>query len=99
MSLYAVQYTYSDDTAQVDAHRPEHREFLGRLAGEGVLVLSGPYVDEGSPGALLVLAADSAEAVRERLAEDPFQQRGLVVDARVREWNVIMGSRHRVLVG
>ena len=96
MSIFAVHYTYSDDTAARDEHRPAHREFLSALAEEGVVVLSGPYaaVDEAPDAALLLLRGESAAELVELLREDPFQQQGLVEQVAVREWTPVLGAWH-----
>lgn len=91
MSLYAVRYRYSDDTAGRDEHRPAHRDFLGGLAEEGVVVATGPLSDEPAE-ALLLLEGESAEQVRDLLLEDPFAQQGLIDAVEVREWDVVIGS-------
>lgn len=91
MSLYAVRYVYSDDTAGRDEHRPAHREFLGGLAQEGVVVASGPLLD-GAAEALLLLEGESAESVRDLLSQDPFAQQGMLDSVEVREWDVVIGS-------
>lgn len=94
MSLFAVHYTYSDDTAARDEHRPAHREFLAGLAHDGVLLISGPYADvaEAPDAALLILRGDSAAELVELLREDPFQQQGLVEQVAVREWTPVLGA-------
>ncbi|MGB3184407.1 MAG: YciI family protein [Ornithinimicrobium sp.] len=92
MTMYAVIYTYSDDTESRDEHRPAHREFLGDLAVDGTLLLSGPFPDAEPAGALLLLSAASADEVRELLREDPLQQQGLVALCDVREWTPVRGS-------
>jgi len=92
MSLYAVVYTYSDDSAGRDEHRPAHRTFLGGLADEGVVAASGPLRGDGPDRALILLERDSAEAARELLREDPFAQQGLIDSVDVREWDVVIGS-------
>lgn len=94
MSLFAVHYSYSDDTAARDEHRPAHRDFLAGLASEGVVLLSGPYaaVEEAPDAALLVLRGDSAAELVELLREDPFQQQGLVEQVAVREWTPVLGA-------
>lgn len=96
MSVFAVHYSYSDDTAARDEHRPAHREFLGRLAQEGVVLLSGPYaaVEEAPDAALIVCSGESAAELVELLREDPFQQQGLVEQVAVREWTPILGAWH-----
>lgn len=90
MTTYAIQYTYGDDAALADAHRPEHREFLRSLHERGPLLLSGPL--GGRPGGLLVLEAESEEAALELLAEDPFLREGVIVEREAREWNVVIGE-------
>ncbi|SOC56647.1 YciI family protein [Ornithinimicrobium cerasi] len=94
MSLYAVHYSYSDDTAARDEHRTAHREFLATLAADGVVMISGPYaaVDEAPDAALLVLRGDNAAELAELLREDPFQQQGLVEQVAVREWTPVLGA-------
>lgn len=91
MSLYAVRYHYSDDTAGRDEHRPAHREFLSGLAEEGVVVASGPLLD-GAAEALLLLEGESPEQIRELLRDDPFAQQGIIESVEVREWDVVIGS-------
>ena len=91
MPLYAVEYTYSDDASARDEHRPAHREFLGALAQEGTVRLSGPL--EGEPAAALIaIEGDSVESVRQLLGEDPFQQQGLVTAVTVRAWTPVLGD-------
>jgi uncharacterized protein YciI len=91
MPLYAVEYTYSDDASARDEHRRAHREFLGSLAREGTVRLSGPV--EGEPAAaLIVIEGDSVESVRQLLGEDPFQQQGLVTAVTVRAWTPVLGA-------
>jgi hypothetical protein len=96
MSLFAVHYSYSDDTTARDEHRPAHREFLSALAGDGVVLLSGPYaaVDEAPDAALILVRGESAAEIVELLREDPFQQQGLVEQVAVREWSPIIGQWH-----
>lgn len=91
MTLYAVRYDYSEQSAARDENRAAHRAFLGSLAAEGALKLSGPLA--GAPdGALIVLEASDEEAVRMLLLDDPFQQQGLVEHVDVREWTPVLGS-------
>lgn len=99
MSLFAVNYTYADDPEQLDANRADHRTFLGKLADEGVVVLSGPLAPGvGVPdAALLILKAESPEEILEILAEDPFQKLNLVEAVEVRGWNPVLGSLHPAL--
>ncbi len=91
MTTYAVRYTYSDDTAGRDEHRPAHRDFLADLGADGTLLLSGPFPEADPAGALLLLEAKSAEEVRELLRDDPLQQQGLVEHVEVHEWTPVRG--------
>ena len=87
MAIFAVSYRYSDDVAARDTHRPEHREFLAQCEG---LLLSGPLSDPA--GALLLVAADSAEQVEQRLDGDPFRREGVIVERVVRSYDPVLGS-------
>ncbi|WP_232547659.1 YciI family protein [Propioniciclava soli] len=92
MSLYAVTYTYVDDAAALDEIRPRHREFLGGLAAEGIILLSGPTQGDGPFDALILLRAGSADDAAAALAHDPFQQAGLVSEITVSSWNAVLGA-------
>ncbi|MGB3827896.1 MAG: YciI family protein [Ornithinimicrobium sp.] len=91
MTTYAVRYTYSEDTAGRDEHRPAHRDFLGDLATDGALLLSGPFPEADPAGALLLLEAKNSDEVRELLREDPLQQQGLVEHVEILEWTPVRG--------
>lgn len=88
MAYFAVHYTYSSDTDELDRIRPEHRAFLGSLEQ---LVASGPYVGTQPGRALLLFRADSAEDVEQLLDGDPFRKAGLVADREVFPWNPVIG--------
>lgn len=90
MAHFAVQYTYSDDAAELDRIRPQHRAFLAMLT-EGPLLASGPFVAAEQPSALLILRAESAEEVAATLDEDPFWAAGLIAERDIREWNPLIG--------
>lgn len=96
MTIFAVHYSYSDDTAARDEHRPAHRKFLGDLAADGVVLLSGPYasIEEAPDAALILCAGSSAAELVELLRQDPFQQQGLVEQVAIREWTPILGAWH-----
>ncbi|MHA6512365.1 YciI family protein [Tessaracoccus sp. Z1128] len=91
MSYFAVQYTYADDTAGLDAERPSHRAYLSTLL-DGALVTSGPYVGSSLPGALLIFRAESADELEALLDRDPFWTAGLVAERSVEEWSPVLGS-------
>jgi len=94
MPIHAVTYVYPDRPADLDATRPEHRAFLRGLHEQGTLLASGPLAatDDAPAGALLVLDADSPEAVLAILDEDPFARAGLVAGRTVRPWSPVIGD-------
>lgn len=89
MAVFAVQYTYTNDTDHVNAIRPIHREWLQDLLEKGDLLASGPMVDY--PAALLIFRADSLDAVNQLLDQDPFDISGVITEREVREWNPVFG--------
>lgn len=91
MTVIAVEYTYSDATAAArDEIRPDHRGWLAGLIDAGTVLSTGPFAD-GS-GALILVSAADAETARELFRTDPFQQAGLVDNARFTEWTPVMGA-------
>jgi uncharacterized protein YciI len=88
MATFAVVYTFADNEAARLETRPKHREYLKGLLDAGNIVLSGPFVDDS--GALLVIEAESLSEVESFLANDPYRAAGVVDNALVREWNIVM---------
>jgi hypothetical protein len=80
MNLYMV-YRVDRDDGQADAiraaTRPAHRAYMDRFAGR--VRLGGPILDAGGQGrgGLMLVEAESEEAVREMVANDPFERAGL----------------------
>ncbi|HEY3437312.1 MAG TPA: YciI family protein [Actinotalea sp.] len=98
MPTFAVQYTYDDRSTERDEIRPAHRRFLATLLDAGTLLASGPYTGPSvgsqqteAEGALLLLSADSTEAVQAVLDEDPFAHAGLVAERSIRPWSPVFG--------
>lgn len=88
MATFAVVYTFADNEAVRLETRPKHREYLKGLLESGNIVLSGPFLDD--TGALLVIEAESRAQVDEFLANDPYRDAGVVDNAMVKEWNIVM---------
>ena len=88
MTVYAVQYTYTDDTATLDAVRPEHRAFLRSCLEAGSLLASGPL--EGGR-ALLLLVAPDRDALAALLARDPFAAASVIAAVEAAEWKPVIG--------
>ncbi|MCY1158771.1 MAG: hypothetical protein MOP51_1795 [Citricoccus sp.] len=95
--IFAVQYTYVAGLGEErDAHRAAHREFLASLGP--AMVAAGAFVDDPS-AALLLVRADSDEAVRDLLDGDPFKKQGLIHSTDVHEWSCAVGDQAAVIRG
>lgn len=92
MALFALIYRYVDDPAAVSEYRPVHRMYLQGFADRGELLVAGPLGEPGPAGGLLVFRVESADRVREIVASDPFQIRGVIADYSVQEWTLAIGS-------
>ncbi|UFU08126.1 YciI family protein [Ruania halotolerans] len=93
MNTFAVEYAYDiTRTADIDELRPQHREFLHDLAEEGILLASGPWLDNAAPGALLLISAQDDAEVRRILDRDPFHRAQLITHRTVRAWNPVIGA-------
>jgi uncharacterized protein YciI len=68
----------------------EHAAFMDSLVESGFLVLGGPLADEQR--VVLVVDAESEDAVRETLARDPWDPTHLVVDS-VDGWTIRLDGR------
>ena len=68
----------------------QHAAFMDALVDEGFIVLGGPLVDEGK--ALLIINAESEQAIEARLADDPWTPMGLLRTAKVERWEILLDS-------
>lgn len=66
-----------------------HADFMNGLEREGFVVLGGPL--EGTAETLLVIRAESAAEIRDRLARDPWGPEMLRLD-RLLPWDLRLGS-------
>jgi len=64
----------------------EHAAFMDRLAEEGFVVLGGPLGD--GVNILLIVDADTEEAIQARLAADPWASMGLLSVTNVEPWEI-----------
>ncbi len=91
MSVYAVEYVYSPETAGIrDEHRPAHRAWLASLVEDGRILASGPF-DDGT-GALLIVKIVDEKALNHLLAEDPFNIAGGITGLKSSSWSPILGQ-------
>jgi uncharacterized protein YciI len=68
----------------------EHAEFMDALVDEGFIVLGGPLGDEVRVA--YAVEAESEEAIRARLAQDPWSGSHLVIAA-VDPWTIRLDGR------
>lgn len=69
---------------------PTHAAFMDGLVDAGFVVLGGPLADEVR--VVLAVEAESAQAVRETLARDPWSGTHLVVDT-IDPWTIRLDGR------
>lgn len=93
MATFAVTYSYDDSTTvERDRRRAAHAEYLYSQFSSGRLVTSGPFDDSGTPGALLIMRGEDAEAVAKLLNGDPFHAHGLIAERTIRKWDIVFGG-------
>jgi uncharacterized protein YciI len=68
-----------------------HAQYMDRLVEAGFVVLGGPL--EGEREVLLIIEAESADAARDRLAEDPWAPSGMLRPISIERWTVLLERR------
>jgi hypothetical protein len=66
----------------------DHATFMDGLVDDGFVRLGGPL--EGDREALLVIDAPNEEALRERLAADPWARNGMLSVKSVERWTILL---------
>ena len=93
MTVFAVEYVYAENSDELrNEHRPAHRAYLSDFLQEGAAVqvlASGPCPI--TDGALLIFSAESEQALRDMLENDPFQKVGALERSVITEWNPVTG--------
>ena len=69
----------------------EHARFMDDLVDSGFIVLGGPL--EGDRETLHIVDAPSEEAIRERLAQDPWAENGMLTPTSIERWTILLDSR------
>ena len=85
--MYVLELAFGHDEGRLAA-RPAHRERLARLHAEGLLLMAGPWDDDG--GALLIFRTDE-RGMEEILAADPYYRTPGVTVVSSRRWRPIVG--------
>ena len=68
----------------------EHADFMNGLGEEGFVVLGGTL--DGTPDVLLVIRADSAEMITQRLDQDPWTGLDLLRVRSITPWTLRLGT-------
>jgi len=66
----------------------EHATFMDGLVDEGFVLMAGPL--EGDRETLWIVEAESKEAIRARMAEDPWASNGMLTPASIELWTVLL---------
>lgn len=69
---------------------PDHAKFVGELEASGFIAMAG--LMQPSNDVLFIFRAESEQAVRSRMAADPWQKDGHAVLGRVEEVHFRIGS-------
>lgn len=90
MPKFVVDLVFGDDRERRLSVRAAHRDYVGKLAQEGVVLLGGPYADD--LGGTLVYDVADAAAARRILDADPYVTAGILAETTIREWVPIAGA-------
>ena len=66
----------------------EHAQFMNSLVDDGLILLGGPVA--GGREAFHVVDASSEDALRARLAEDPWARNGMLSVQSVERWTILL---------
>jgi uncharacterized protein YciI len=95
--LFAVRlerggpWDWSRDLREQDGF-DEHAQYMDSLVDEGFIVLGGP-LEEGRD-VLLAISAASADAIRDRLAEeDNWHRNGMLTVKSIEPWTILLDGR------
>lgn len=92
MAVYAITYVYAENSdAGRDKFRPDHKQHISSLADQGVVLMSGPLGAGETPGALIVVQAESKPAALALTDDDPFRRNDLVASVSAVEWIPMLG--------
>jgi uncharacterized protein len=88
MALFAVLIEFMEDEDLRLRTRPVHREYLRSLFDAGKLAMSGPWADD--TGALIIYDAEDMAEAQRILDNDPYRSAGVIANATVKEWRVVL---------
>ncbi len=70
----------------------EHAAFMDALADEKFIVLGGPLKNYSKHRTLLIFNAPDEEAIRTRMAEDPWIRDGMLRILDIYRWEILLGE-------
>ena len=94
MPLFAVirtrgpAYQRDEPMESQKAWRP-HADFMNALVADGFVLLGGPLAE---PDVLLIVRAESEDAIHARLAPDPWHEMGLLTIKSISPWTLQLGN-------
>lgn len=90
---WVLEYDYVAD--YVERRRPFRQAHLAlaEVAQRWRGLLFAGTLDDPVTGALLVFEADDASVVEDFVRADPYVENGVVLEWRIRPWNVVVGGR------
>ncbi len=72
-------------------YREAHLALVGEYVDRGELVLGGAFAHPAD-GAAIVFKVNSPVEIEAFVKRDPYVLNGLVIEWRIREWTVVVGS-------
>lgn len=72
-------------------HWDEHARLMEEFVDDGFIILGGPL--DGEERILLVINAESRQAIEARFAADPWIARGVRRIAKVEHWEILLDAR------
>ena len=93
MALFIVRlrrggpWDWSKDLRQQEGW-DRHAAFMDGLVEDGFILLGGPL--EGERDTFHIVRAESEEAIRSRLAEDPWAPNGMLTPVAIERWTLLL---------
>jgi uncharacterized protein YciI len=69
-----------------------HARFMDDLVASGSILLGGPL--ENGKETLHIFSAESEEAIRSKLAEDPWATNGMLRPVSIERWTILLDGRN-----
>jgi uncharacterized protein len=83
----------SDKPMQEQAYWDDHAHFIATLFASGKIILGGPFVD--ASGSMVIFAADTVDAVRAIMQNDPWAHHQILVERDIKEWIIFLDANDK----